>query len=213
MVETEDGKRQLTHGSLFAGIGGFDLGFERAGIKTVWQVEIDPFCRRVLEKHWPTIERFEDVTCFLEDSPVSRIALPAEGSGDPMNDGSGQHSRLPLAIFDRNSLSWRTSQACLLPSLEMSWEDWPNSGLMRNGRLFGLPHSAHHIAANGCLSLPTPNARDFRDVSRSRAFLSQRRRHSPSLATTLLEAGADWKQLLHGYEAAMGYPREWSVVD
>ena len=53
--------KQLTHGSLFAGIGGFDLGFERAGIKTIWQVEIDEYCRRVLEKHWPDVERFSDV--------------------------------------------------------------------------------------------------------------------------------------------------------
>jgi DNA (cytosine-5)-methyltransferase 1 len=51
----------LTHGSLFAGIGGFDLGFERAGIKTVWQVEIDPFCRKVLEKNFPHAERFDDI--------------------------------------------------------------------------------------------------------------------------------------------------------
>lgn len=51
----------LTVGSLFAGIGGFDLGFERAGFEIKWQVEIDPFCRRVLEKHWPQVKRYEDV--------------------------------------------------------------------------------------------------------------------------------------------------------
>ena len=50
-----------TVGSLFAGIGGFDLGFERAGFETAWQVEIDPWCRKVLAKHFPSAERFEDV--------------------------------------------------------------------------------------------------------------------------------------------------------
>ena len=56
-----EAKPLITHGSLFAGIGGFDLGFERAGIKTVWQVEIDPFCRKVLEKHWPEVKRYGDI--------------------------------------------------------------------------------------------------------------------------------------------------------
>lgn len=51
----------LTFGSLFAGIGGFDLGFERAGMVCKWQVEKDPFCQKVLAKHWPNVERFEDV--------------------------------------------------------------------------------------------------------------------------------------------------------
>jgi len=40
-------------GSTFSGVGGFDLGFERAGMSVVWQAEIDEWCRRVLRGHWP----------------------------------------------------------------------------------------------------------------------------------------------------------------
>lgn len=57
----------LTFGSLFAGIGGFDLGFERAGMQCKWQVEIDPYCQRVLAKHWPDVRRWDDVRTFLAD--------------------------------------------------------------------------------------------------------------------------------------------------
>ena len=47
--------------SLFAGIGGLDLGLERAGMECVAQVEIDDFCQKVLTKHWANVPKFKDV--------------------------------------------------------------------------------------------------------------------------------------------------------
>ena len=68
-----------TFGSLFAGIGGMDLGLERAGWECKWQVEIDPFCRKVLTKHWPSVPRHDDVRTFPPDFGDWRVDLIAGG--------------------------------------------------------------------------------------------------------------------------------------
>jgi len=52
---------QLSVASFFAGIGGFDLGFERAGLKVGWQCEISPFCRDILQQHWSDVPLAEDI--------------------------------------------------------------------------------------------------------------------------------------------------------
>lgn len=57
---------QLRFVSLFAGVGGFDLGFEQAGMKCVGQVEIDKHCQKVLQKHWPDVPLHDDVTTAVE---------------------------------------------------------------------------------------------------------------------------------------------------
>lgn len=61
-------------------------------------------------------------------------------------------------------------------------------------------------------SLPTPCARDGRDISRSNAFLSQKKRHSPSLATRLLDSGHSWQVITAAYCLAMNLPLLWNDV-
>lgn len=68
----------LTVGSLFAGIGGFDLGLERAGMRVRWQVEIDPYCQRVLAKHWPDVTRYGDIRA-VDWSTVEPVDLLCGG--------------------------------------------------------------------------------------------------------------------------------------
>ena len=52
----------LTVGSLFSGIGGFDLGLEKAGFNVIWQSEIEPYSCAVLKKHWPNVPNIGDIT-------------------------------------------------------------------------------------------------------------------------------------------------------
>ena len=51
----------LTVGSLFSGIGGLDLGLERAGMSIRWHSEIDPYACKILKKHWPEVPNHGDI--------------------------------------------------------------------------------------------------------------------------------------------------------
>jgi DNA (cytosine-5)-methyltransferase 1 len=61
-------------GSLFSGIGGLELGLEMSGLGTVvWQCEINPFCRMVLQKYWPHVLRHDDIKTFTNPPAVDLI--------------------------------------------------------------------------------------------------------------------------------------------
>jgi DNA (cytosine-5)-methyltransferase 1 len=82
---------------LFSGIGGFSLGLERAGMKTVAFCEIDPFCRRVLNKHWPDVPIYEDVkTLTAERLRAAGIAVDVICGGFPCQDISEAGERAGL---------------------------------------------------------------------------------------------------------------------
>mgnify|MGYP003113190692 CR=1 FL=1 len=81
-------------GSLFAGIGGFERGIEAAidGAETIWQVEQDSFCQKVLKKHWPNSKIYNDVRDITRDNvepvdmliggfPCQDISLAGKGEG------------------------------------------------------------------------------------------------------------------------------------
>ena len=80
--------------SLFAGIGGLDLGCEIAGWQSVYQCEIDPFCRAVLAKHWPNVPRHDDVRTLTGDMVRDAVgAVDAIVGGFPCQDVSNAGKR------------------------------------------------------------------------------------------------------------------------
>jgi len=64
---------------LFSGIGGFSIGLERAGMRTVAFCEIDAEARKVLIKHWPNVPVFTDVTKLTKDDINEKIDVLAGG--------------------------------------------------------------------------------------------------------------------------------------
>jgi DNA (cytosine-5)-methyltransferase 1 len=91
---------RLTVGSLFSGIGGFDLAAERVGWEIKWQVEIDPYCTKVLEKHWPHVRRYGDIKRLRYPSRVDVIC-----GGFPCQDISQAGKR--AGIDGTRSGLWR----------------------------------------------------------------------------------------------------------
>ena len=76
-------ERRLQVASFFSGIGGFDLGFEMAGMTVAMQCEVDTFCRKVLKKHWPDVPLYGDITEIKADQiPYADIYI----AGFPCQD-------------------------------------------------------------------------------------------------------------------------------
>jgi DNA (cytosine-5)-methyltransferase 1 len=92
-------------GSLFAGIGGFELGLERSwgNAETIWQVEREKFCQKILQKHWPKSTIYNDVRDITKDNvePVDVLI-----GGFPCQDISTAGKQRGVNNGEKSSLWW-----------------------------------------------------------------------------------------------------------
>lgn len=120
----------MTVGSLFAGIGGMELGLEMTGaFETRWQVEIEPFCQKVLAKHWPNALRFSDVRDVGAHnlSPVDLICggFPCQ---DISNAGTTHEGGLQGLEGSRSGLWYEFAR--IIRELEPRWVVIENVGAL-----------------------------------------------------------------------------------
>ena len=92
-------ERRYSIGSLFSGIGGFELGLERAipGSFTRWQVEQEAYCQKILAKHWPEAEIYDDVRGITKNN-VERVDIlcggfPCQDISIANTNGRGLHGK------------------------------------------------------------------------------------------------------------------------
>lgn len=98
----------MRFGSLFSGIGGMDLGLERAGMECAWQVENDSYATRVLEKHWPDVPKHGDIR-EVDFGRVERVDLVA--GGFPCQDLS--YAGKGLGLSGARSGLWSEFKRCV----------------------------------------------------------------------------------------------------
>jgi DNA (cytosine-5)-methyltransferase 1 len=137
--------------SLFSGIGGIDLGLDRAGMTCVGQVEKDPYCRSVLDRHWPGVPKHDDVhTASAWWLEKTRPAVDLVVGGFPCQDISNAHTNgSRLALEGRKSGLWRLF-ADIVEAVGPGWVLVENVGAWRRW-VPGVRRDLHNL---GYASLP-----------------------------------------------------------
>ena len=132
VAENEPGQFRLN--SFFAGVGGFDLGFERVDILPVFQCEINEFCNSVLKRHWPNLPNSNDIRKLSSDQlPDAEVWC----GGFPCQDVSVARGRI-----GRDGLKGKNS-GLFYPFLELVKQKLPQVILIENVTGLLSSHRGH----------------------------------------------------------------------
>ena len=130
-----------TYGSLFSGVGGFDMGFDNAGYDCRWQVEWDKHCQQTLTYHWPDIPRhgdvqdvsgydLEPVDVIIYGSPCQDLSVAGRRAG--LDGGKSSMFFESVRIFKE----MRDATGGVFPRIVV-WENVPGALNSNKGRDFG----------------------------------------------------------------------------
>ena len=100
--------RVIKIGSCFSGIGGFELGIERAipNSKTIWQIEQDKFCQKVLQKNYPSATIYKDIKDLKNENLYSIEPVHIIIGGFPCQDISNAGLKKGIEHGEKSSL-WK----------------------------------------------------------------------------------------------------------
>lgn len=147
----------MTHGSLFSGVGGFDLGAQMSGIKTIWNCECEEHKRNILKCHFPDAVQFVDVCAMIDPPcvdiisggfPCQDISIANVSNKKLWEDGKVKESMENVPVYgknikelwgklDLNSSSLKTAQCSLFEDLNKSFAILPKAGMIVNGNVIG----------------------------------------------------------------------------
>lgn len=162
---------------LFSGIGGFSLGLERAGMKTIAFCEVDPKCREVLRKHWPATPIFEDVRS-LQAKDI-REPIDVICGGFPCQDISLAGKGAGLS-GERSGLWWEFHR--LIKEARPQWAIIENVSALRSRGLDEVLRSLSQIGYDAewhCVPASALGAPHRRDRLWVVAYPHDERQHSP----------------------------------
>lgn len=211
----------LTVASFFSGIGGLDLGFERAGFSVTVQCEIDPFCVSILKKHWPSILRFQNIKEMSDaDVPFSDVwtgGFPCQDvSLARMGPRAGLKGKKSGLFYEFVRLARRGRPRIILienvPGLLSSHGGRDFGIVIRtlaelgysvgwrvfNSRYFGVPQSRQRVYIIGC----------YRNREGTAQILFERERGARDAS----ESKPNGKAPVSPFKESLGNPRKGPIV-